>query len=193
MPIYFIASAMMSGVAAIIFSAWLSSKINGEELDGSMRRALQVTTTVGKLFITVILFFTFWKIVSGYVAGEGEKAALDALILGPYAFNFWGLEIAVGMIIPLILYIRSKGLNLNMIATASALMIVGIFFMRYDLIVVGQIVPVYYELGVTDCPGLLSYMPSIHEILIVLGAFAIAVIGFMAGEKIFDGHKSEIH
>jgi Ni/Fe-hydrogenase subunit HybB-like protein len=191
MPIYFIASAMMSGAAAIIFFTWLSSKIS--KIDDPMKRALEVTTKVGILFIAIILFFTFWKFVAGYAADEGEQAALNALVSGPYAFNFWALEIGCGMIIPLILFIVSKGRNLGLIATASGLMLFGIFFMRYDLVVVGQIVPVFFDLGVTDYPGLLNYMPSVHEILIVLGSIALVVFTFLIGERIFDGHKSEIH
>jgi molybdopterin-containing oxidoreductase family membrane subunit len=97
------------------------------------------------------------------------------------------------MILPLLLYIKSKGKSLPLMALASAMMIFGIFFMRYDLVVVGQIVPVQYELNVTDYPGLLSYTPSAHEITVVLGGLALAGLIFLLGEKIFGGHKSEAH
>jgi len=47
MPIYFIASAMMSGAATIIFFTWLAYKTNGQKMDAAMKRALEVTTKVG--------------------------------------------------------------------------------------------------------------------------------------------------
>lgn len=193
MPIYFIASAMMSGAAAVILFTWLSSKVSHEDMDAAIKRDLEVTTTVGMLFISIIIFFTFWKFVSGYVAGESEQAALNALVSGPYAFNFWVFEILCGMLLPLYLFVKSKRKDIMLTVWASALMLLGIFFMRYDLVVVGQIVPVYFDLGVTDCPGLLSYKPSLHEITIVMGAIAITVIGFLVGERLFDGHKTEKH
>lgn len=193
MPIYFIASAMMSGAATIIFFTWLAYKTNGEKMDGAMKRALEVTTKVGILLISVILFFTAWKFITGFVGGDAKKEALEMLLTGSYAFNFWGLEVAVGMVIPLTLFILSRGQNLKLIATASALMIFGIFFMRYDLVVVGQLVPVYYELGVNEYTQVLSYTPSAHEILIVLGGMGFVGLTFLLGEKIFSGHKSEIH
>ncbi|HMK55211.1 MAG TPA: NrfD/PsrC family molybdoenzyme membrane anchor subunit [Dissulfurispiraceae bacterium] len=193
MPIYFIASAMMSGAATIIFFTWLAYKTNGERMDATMKRALEVTTKVGILLISTILFFTAWKFITGFVGGEGKTAALDLLLTGSYAFNFWVLEVAVGMVIPLALFIVSRGQNLKLIATASALMIFGIFFMRYDLVIVGQLVPVYYELGVNEYTQLLSYAPSAHEIVIVLGGLAFVGLTFLLGEKIFSGHKSEIH
>jgi Ni/Fe-hydrogenase subunit HybB-like protein len=193
MPIYFISSAMMSGAAAIIFFTWISCKMMGETINEQMRRALEVTADIAILLIVVSLFFTFWKFLAGYVAGAAEQAALDALVSGPYAFNFWVFEIFCGMLLPLILLIISKRRNVGVMALASAIMIFGAFFIRYDFIIIGQLVPVYFELGVSECPGLLSYFPSIHEILIVLGAVALVVIGFMVGERIFDGHKIEIH
>ncbi len=193
MPIYFIASAMMSGAAAIILFTWLGYKISGDELEPPMKRALELTTQVGILLITVILFFTVWKFIIGFAGGEAKKAALEALLKGPYAFNFWVLEIGVGMLMPLLLFIKSRGKNMGLMALASAMMIFGIFFMRYDLVVVGQVVPVQYELGVTDYSHLLSYSPSVHEILVVLGGIGLAGFIFMLGEKLFNGHKSEAH
>ncbi len=193
MPIYFIASAMMSGCATIIFFTYLAYKVNKQKMEGPMQRALEVTTKVGILLTSIIIFFSTWKIITGFVGGPAKKEALDALLWGPYAFNFWGLEVLTGMVAPLVLYLLSRGKNLKMIFTASALMIFGIFFMRYDLVVVGQIVPVAYELGVNEYPTLLSYSPSIHEILIVLAGMGFVGVTFLLGEKVFDGHKVEEH
>ncbi|MDO8735560.1 MAG: NrfD/PsrC family molybdoenzyme membrane anchor subunit [Thermoleophilia bacterium] len=193
MPIYFISSAMMSGAAAIIFFTWIASKINGEPIDQPTRKALEVTTRIGILLISVILFFTAWKFIIGFAGGEGKKMALDSLLTGPYAFNFWVLELGVGMIIPLMLLLKSRGTNISLMVVASMMMIFGIFFMRYDLVVVGQVVPVQFEMGVSEYPGLLSYMPSPHEILVVLGGIGLAGLVFLLGEKAFHGHKSEAH
>jgi molybdopterin-containing oxidoreductase family membrane subunit len=77
--------------------------------------------------------------------------------------------------------------------TASAMMLFGIFFMRYDLVVIGQIVPSFHEFGVREYSGYLKYMPSMHEILIVLGGMGLVAASFILGEKVFKGHKSDIH
>jgi len=113
MPIYFIASAMMSGAATIIFFTWLAYKTNGQKMDAAMKRALEVTTKVGILLISVILFFTAWKFITGFVGGEAKTAALEMLLTGSYAFNFWVLEVAVGMVIPLALFILSRDRTLS--------------------------------------------------------------------------------
>ena len=193
MPIYFIASAMMSGCATIIFFTYLAYKINREKMDKSMERAVEVTSKVGVLLICTIIFFTAWKIITGFVGAPAKREAFMALLTGQYALSFWGLEVIVGMLAPLALYLLSRGKNMKMLFAGSALMIFGIFFMRYDLVVVGQIVPVYYELGVNEYTTLLSYTPSVHEILIVLGGMALVGVTFLLGEKIFTGHKVEEH
>jgi molybdopterin-containing oxidoreductase family membrane subunit len=100
----------------------------------------------------------------------------------------------LGMVIPfvLILYTRFKNINVSFIA--SVMMVIGIFFMRYDLVIVGQIVPAYHELGINDVPELLSYMPSLHEIMITIGGMGIVASAFLIGERVFRGHKdSGVH
>ncbi len=193
MPIYFIASAMMSGCATILFFTYLAHKVNDEKMDKLVERALAVTTKIGILAICIIMFFTAWKIITGFVGAEGKREALMVLLTGKYALNFWLLEVGAGMLIPLIMYIVSRGNNMKLIFAGSALMIFGIFFMRYDLVVIGQIVPVYYELGVSEYETLLTYFPSVHEILVVLGGVGIVATTFLLGEKIFNAHKVEEH
>jgi molybdopterin-containing oxidoreductase family membrane subunit len=193
MPIYFIASAMASGCAAIIFFTYLGYKVNNEKLDKPMERALEVVSKLCTLLLAVIMFFTTWKIITGFAASSGKIEAIRALLSGPYSTNFWLFEVLIGMLSPFILLLISKGKNINMMFTASALMIIGIFFMRYDLVVVGQIVPSFHELGVNDFPHLLSYTPSFHEIMIVVGGIGFVAMSFLLGERVFKGHKSEIH
>lgn len=193
MPIYFIASAMASGCAAIIFFTYLGYKVNNERLDKPMERAMEVVGKLCALLLAVIMFFTAWKIITGLVASPGKIEAIKALLAGPYAVNFWLFEVLIGMLMPFILLLISKGKNINMMFTASALMIIGIFIMRYDLVVVGQIVPSFHELGVNDFPHLLPYTPSFYEIMIVIGGLGFVALSFLLGEKVFKGHKSEIH
>ncbi|MBI1920006.1 MAG: polysulfide reductase NrfD [Geobacter sp.] len=194
MPIYFIASAMMTGCSVILLFHIIGYKINGEKMKPDMQRALEVTSKIGILLICVILFFTTWKMISG-LAGHpaGKYEAVMALIKGEYALNFWLFEIGMGMVFPLILFYLSRGRNLNMMLIGAVSMIVGIFVMRYDLVIVGQIVPVFHELGVNEYKHNLSYFPSLYEWVITLGGFGITAFLFLLGEKLFDGHKVEEH
>ena len=155
-----------------------------------MKRALEAVSKLTAFMISVILFFTTWKIITGLVGAPGKKAVIMATLNGPYAINFWVFEVLLGMAIPLALLLSSRFKNLKMSFLASVLMIIGIFFMRYDLVVLGQVVPAFHELGVNEFQGLHPYMPSFHEIMIVIGGMGIVAAGFLLGERIFKGHKS---
>ncbi len=186
-PPYFVISAMMTGCAFIIFFVVLAHWINRRPLDQPTSRALMIVGKLALLMITGVILFTIWKILTTAVGGDAEKAALDALVAGPFAFRFWGIEILGGMVIPFILLLISRAKNIMIMFAAAVMMIFCIFFMRLDMVLAGQIVPLYLEMGVAEYSGLHAYTPSIHEILVVLGSIAFCVLAFLLGEKVFDG------
>lgn len=194
MPIYFIASAMMTGCAVILMFHILGYKVNKQEMAPDMQRALEVTTKIGILLITVILFFTTWKLIAG-AAGQpnGAYPVVQSEVFGHHAFVFWFFEILMGMAGPLVLFILSKGRNLKLMLIASLSMIVGIFVMRFNLVYLGQALPVYYDLGVNEFKEMLHYSPSVYEWVITAGGFGLTALLFLIGEKVFDGHKVEDH
>lgn len=192
MPIYFIVSAMMSGGAAIIFFTCMAWMINRGILSRRMERAIKAVCQLTTMLIAIIMFFTMWKIISGVVSPE-KYVAIKAFIFGPYALNFWGAELMLGMVLPFIILIRSRGINFVLMFVASGMMMIGIFFMRYDLVLAGQIVPVFHALNVEEYSSLLSYVPSFHEISVVVGGLAFAALAFITGEKILNGHQFQKH
>jgi molybdopterin-containing oxidoreductase family membrane subunit len=192
MPIYFIVSAMMSGGAAIIFFSCLAWKFDRTVLTRRMERGIKAVCQLTILLIAIILFFTFWKIISGIVSPE-KYIAIQAFITGPYAANFWIAELGLGLVIPFILLIRSKGINTNLMFTATGFMMVGIFFMRYDLVLAGQVVPVFHGMHVEEYSSLLQYTPSFHEISVVVAGICVAFLLFLGGEKVLNGHKFQKH
>lgn len=76
---------------------------------------------------------------------------------------------------------------------ASALMIFSLFFTRLDMVVVGQLVPQYFELGVVEYSKLHTYSPSLHEILVVLAGISFCFLAFLLGEKVFSGFSDTRH
>jgi len=189
MPIYFIASAAMSGCVAIIFFTCFAYKFNGWKMDLQMKKSMESVAKMGALMMSIIIFFTAWKMITG-VTGHppGKYEAMMALLSGPYALNFWVGEVLLGMVIPLVIILAVKGKNMNALFVAGLAGVVGIFFMRYDLVIVGQLIPSFHGMGLVDYPELLTYTPSLHEILVVIGGFALCGFCFLVGEKMFRGH-----
>ena len=194
MPIYFITSAAMSGCVAIIFFTYLAYRANGWEMSADMKKSLGSVAKMGALMMAIILFFTSWKMIAGVTGNPpGKYEAMQALLSGPYAINFWVGEVALGMIIPFVLILAVRGNNMRVLFIASVAGMIGIFFMRYDLVIVGQLVPHYHGLGLVDYPHLFTYSPTLHEWLITLGGFAFCGFLFLAGERLFRGHLSDDH
>ncbi|MBM9513207.1 NrfD/PsrC family molybdoenzyme membrane anchor subunit [Desulfogranum marinum] len=194
MPIYFITSAMMSGCATVIFFHWLGYKINGWKMSSELENSLFAVAKLGALLYVVIMFFTTWKFITG-ISGHppGKYEAIMSLISGPYAKNFWIGEVAMGLVIPFVIILAVKARNVTALAIGSASSIIGIFFMRYDLVIVGQVVPGFHEMNIVDMPHLLPYTPTLHEWVITLSGFTFCAVLFMLGERMFRGHLSEDH
>ena len=190
-PVYFILSALITGCAFIIFFVLLAYKINRCNIDQPTRKALESVGKLAMLLLVIVMVFTIWKMLTTLVSGPSALAAMSALLAGPYSFNFWIIEVCGGMIIPFILLLVSRSKNLIIMFVASVVMIFSIFFTRLDMVIVGQIVPLYWELGVEEYSRLHIYTPSVHEILVVLGGISFCALAFLLGEKIFYGFSHE--
>ncbi len=194
MPIYFITSAAMSGCIAIIFFTYLAYRANNWQMSDDMKKSLGAVANVGALLLAIIVFFTSWKMITGVTGNPpGKYEAIMSLVNGPYALNFWGGEVLLGMVIPFVVIMLVRGRNMHALFFASLAGMVGIFFMRYDLVIVGQLIPHYHGMGLVDYAEFLSYSPSLHENLVVVGGIAFCLMLFLMGEKLFRGHLSEDH
>jgi molybdopterin-containing oxidoreductase family membrane subunit len=194
MPIYFITSAAMSGCIAIIFFTYLAYRANNWQMSDDMKKSLGSVANVGALLLAIIIFFTSWKMITGVTGNPpGKYEAIMSLVNGPYALNFWGGEVLLGMVIPFVVIMLVRGRNMHALFFASLAGMVGIFFMRYDLVIVGQLIPHFHGMGLVDYAEFLSYSPSLHENLVVIGGIAFCLMLFLMGEKLFRGHLSEDH
>ena len=95
------------------------------------------------------------------------------------------------MLIPLAILINPKTRTVFGVTLAGIFTTVGIFFMRYDLVLTGQLVPM--REGAAELQGgLLHYFPSLAEGAIVFGAFAFCLALYTLAEKLLPmegGHR----
>jgi molybdopterin-containing oxidoreductase family membrane subunit len=193
-PVYFILSALITGCAFIMFFFFLAHKaVNKKPFHETTQTALKAVSKLTLLLLAIMMIFTAWKVLTTSVGSPAAAAALSVLTDGSYSFNFWTIEVLGGMVIPFVLILASKGKNITVMFIASAMMIFSLFFTRLDMVVVGQIVPQYFELGVVEYAKLHSYSPSVHEILVVLGGISFCFLAFLLGEKVFSGFADVGH
>lgn len=184
LPIYFLMSAFLSGAAAAILFNYLAYKIRNEKMDEHVAKAMASAGKAMTLALFLYAVATFWRLISFFVGGtELGRIAAGALIDGPLAINFWGVEVVVGLVLPLLLIVGSRMKNVSVMAVAGFLVLVGQFVSRFDMVVVGQIVPQDY--GWNGAPKYLSYLPSLYEFGVIAGGIGVVFLGFLIGERMF--------
>jgi len=112
---------------------------------------------------------------------------------GRLAFNFWWLEIMLGMVMPAILllipYFR-RNERLRMLALV--LVALGVVAYRWDTNLVGQLV-VFGTVPGSDVPVFTNYTPSLIEILTGTGVIAYGLLAVTFGVRYLNViHHGEV-
>ena len=101
---------------------------------------------------------------------------------GVYTALFWVVQIGVGNLLPLLLiYLPSLNKSRTSLVLACCLVIIGAFGQIYVIIVGGQAYPLNifpgYEVSSSFYDGVIgSYTPSIWELMLGLGGFAVSIM-----------------
>lgn len=186
LPIYFILSALVSGGALISIIVYYNYQFRKIPLPARYPQFINTLAKLQALFLMILTFFVTWKIIPGLYGRPPEKfEATMALLTGPLAFNFWFFEVLIGMLIPIGLLLNKKFRTPFGVMLAGVFCTVGIFFMRYDLVLGGQLVPMR-DNGQDLVGGLLAYTPSLAEFAIVGGALATCMFLYTLAEKLLD-------
>ena len=181
--VLFLASAVLSGTAAIIIFTVLAYKLRQQSIVGETHKALETAATLQALMIGIVLVVTIARFYSMFFSDTPDPGivAARALINGPLAVNFWGFEIFTGLLLPLTLLLVSKTKSVWAMTLASSMALVGGYVQRFDLIYGGQIVPKFS--GWNELSPYFHYFPSGAEIIVVIGAFCLVGFGFLMGER----------
>lgn len=166
MPVLFVVSAILSGLAWLTFVLIIRNKIVAPEY----RISEDIITGIGEMLAWMIgieLFLIFADLLTMFFAGAEDYEALTLLLSGPFAWSFLGLEIILGGMIPLLLIVlaqRKKDIKLYWLS--AALVVIGVLAMRYNLVIGGLTIP---KTGV----GLIQYTPTMREIAFVAGLIVL--------------------
>lgn len=186
LPIYFILSALVSGGAILLLLAYFNDRVRGGQLRAETASFMASLGRLQALFLGILIFFVVWKIIPGLYGKPPEKfEATMALLTGPLAFNFWFFEVLMGLLIPFAILVRPTTRKPFLMMLASLSTMIGIFAMRYDLVVAGQLVPMRTDIG-EGAPTLLSYSPSMAEMGIVVGAITLCLLLYTFAEQKLD-------
>ena len=181
-PLFFILSAIGLGAASGIIILFTNRNSLSEEKYSEALKTLSKTLFI---IVLIMIFAKVWRTVTLLYGREPMTyEAVKEWIWGSLAFNFWFFEVFIGLVVPFILLLVSRFRSTFASIISSICAIVGIFFMRYDSIVAGQIVPV------TDIylpeKEIVHYCPSFAEITLFISAVGVLGLIYILGTRILQ-------
>ncbi len=180
LPIFFLASAFLSGAAAIVLFTHLSFALRKSEPGKETHEALRTAGKVMMLMIFLVAIATGWKYVNAFVGSEALGDAARLLTSGPLSTSFWVFEIGIGLVLPFVILMITRLESIQALSSAALMILVGQFFSRLNLVVAGQLIPEYS--GYEGIPTYNSYAISGPEVAIVLSGIGVLGLCFLIGE-----------
>ena len=142
MPVIFLFSAMVSGIALILFLYMIVSFIRKQKLD------MLCLDTIGKyLFYILLIDFVLEGLDQIHRIYEAEESfdILHILVNGKLFFTFFIMQGLIGTVIPLLTlgtfqFIKPKeNIRKFVYFMLSIFVLLGIFFMRWNVVIGGQL------------------------------------------------------
>jgi molybdopterin-containing oxidoreductase family membrane subunit len=188
-PTYFILTAFITGIYLSFIIMGFRYKLNFDEKTKSLLEGL---AKIQGLLISVLIFFVTWKLLTDIYGDMPNRADVAKHILG--SGSFW-TEVILAMIIPLLVILKDFGRSPVLMFWASLSGMVGIFFMRYNLVHDTQLKPLQmmkvreYQLP----PEWIHYFPSATEMMISLGGLGLCITLYYLGTRAFNLDEEAHH
>jgi len=141
MPLLFLVSAMVSGIAMMIIVSLIRDRFFTREhiLNTDILSAL--ATMLGWCLV-FDLFLTATEMVVHGISHLGAQENVALLLTGPFAGLFLVLENLVGKVIPMAVVLAPRTRRMiPLLLLASILVMIGIYTMRYNVVVGGEYIP----------------------------------------------------
>jgi len=188
-PTYFILTAFITGIFLAFIIMGFRYKLN---FTAEVKKMLEGLAKIQGLLIAILIFFVTWKMLTDIYGGMPNRAEVAIHILGSTTFQ---LEVLLAMVIPLLVILKDFGRSPVLMFWASMIGMIGIFFMRYNLVHDTQLKPlmmlkkVEYQLP----PTWIDYFPSSAEMFISMGGLGLCIIMYYVGTKAFNLDEEAHH
>jgi molybdopterin-containing oxidoreductase family membrane subunit len=183
-PFEFLAAALTSGLALLIIAVVLTLYFTNRAVKK------EVISSLGKLlgiFIIVLAVLILMDKLT-HLYSPARDATVYALA-GPYSWIFWALQIGLVIVVPLtILFNNRWNKSIGWTVLAAILVVIGVFFERYYLVIPAAAYPMEYYPGHIE--GVWGAISSLRltpvEIILSVGIIALLAFLFMLGLKYLE-------
>ena len=181
MPIVFLMSAIVSGIAMVMFLYILLSLMRNEKPD------MRCLDKIG-LFLLVAIIVDFALEALDYIhriyQSEESIGILAELVSARLFTSMLVVQLLLGMLLPLVILVLVRSIRFNeelrkmLYFTSSLLILLGIFSMRWNVVIGGQL----YSKSLR---GLMAYKMEITGIESLMTALALLALPFIILSVLF--------
>jgi molybdopterin-containing oxidoreductase family membrane subunit len=179
-PILFLLSALVSGgalltvVTAIFQDGW--------------RRNRETVLALGQMVLGLLLLDVLFQVsellVAFYGSIPGHLKGLQLMIGGPFWWVFWGWQLLLGTLIPVLLLVLPTRRDPRWVSVAGLLIAAGFLGVRLNIVVPGLAAEEIRGLSTAIASARMTtlYVPSASEWLLTLGVVGFGLLLFGLGE-----------
>lgn len=170
LPVMFFISAVMVGLAMVIFESFVSSRVFKHALK------MDIISGLAKVEVFALLVYLVLKILDISIRG-----ALPSVFAGSMEGNMFLVEIIIGVILPIIL-LSLPGVRKNIygVFISSAMVIIGLILNRMNVSIIGML-----------RESRTVYFPAWSEFALTIAIIAGGMLVFKFAVKYFDIFHSE--
>ena len=179
---HFANAALVSSLAVMVIIGFISQKIDKVEiLNQSARNLLRILLI---FLVAGVLFLDLFDILVLRYSEKPEGVEAWKLLTTTHLY-FFILNI-VGMFIALLLLLSKAGKQFSTMVFAAVLIVFAISAYRYNLIIVGQEIPLFEGIEV------LKYNITLTELAICAGITSLIILAYQVVVKYFDTPETSI-
>ncbi|MFQ5803186.1 MAG: NrfD/PsrC family molybdoenzyme membrane anchor subunit [Candidatus Methylomirabilales bacterium] len=177
----FIASALVSGLAAVILAVILGRRLFALTVD---EQVIQTLARYLLIAIPVLMYLLFSEFLTvGYSGTPTHLQVFDEILWGRFAGIFW-FDVVVGILIPLALLGLRRTRTVIGIGVASFLVVVGVFAERAYVLL-----PSLMRSAPLNNGGV-AYAPTTVEWSLMAGAYALGFLIFLGIMDLIFGPRA---
>jgi Ni/Fe-hydrogenase subunit HybB-like protein len=175
MPIIFLLSATVSGIALLIVMYGVVMKIRKVPLDHDCLRSLGLWL-LGFLSVNVVL--EVLEVFTMLYESEESWGIVSQLITQKIGLSYFGIQFVLGSLLSLFILGMAATVKLrepvraSLVYLASALILIGVFAMRWNVVIGGQLMS-------KSLRGFTSYSPSLFGVDGILVATVFMILPFV--------------
>ncbi|MCL2310227.1 MAG: polysulfide reductase NrfD [Proteobacteria bacterium] len=180
-PISFILVTMIAGCFLVFLIYGSKYKL---QFPPEIKTMLFKLSRILGALLLVLVFFEFWRVLTGIYGNMPERA--ETVLYSINQPSYWVGEILLGILIPLVVVAIGKAQAFKAMVWASLAGIIGIFFMRYNMIhnVFAYPMDTMKRSEYEVVKMWAQYSPSVTEAAIVLGSVGVAFVLYYVVDKL---------